>query len=124
MGESNFSLSELKGLTEPVNKLIETVSGAVGIVYEPTRIRRKAKAEADAAVIAANAQVQVAEIQRRADKRLRDQELRRQKNIEAITRQAIKVLPETVSSEEVDEDWVAQFFDHCQDVKNEQMQSL
>ena len=39
----------LKPLSEPFVKLIDAISGAVGTVYEPKRIRRKAGADSDAA---------------------------------------------------------------------------
>lgn len=38
----------LSGLSEPGTKLIEKISDAIGVLYEPTRIRKKAKAEAEA----------------------------------------------------------------------------
>lgn len=53
MSGNGFSLIDQKGLSEPVTKLVDTVSSGVGILYEPTRIRRKARAEADAAIILA-----------------------------------------------------------------------
>jgi hypothetical protein len=36
----------------------------------------------------------------------------------------LRELPDAVSDQPVDEDWVAQFFNHCQDVSNEQMQTV
>lgn len=39
---------DLSDWPKPLAKLIETVAKGLGIVYEPTRIRRKASAEADA----------------------------------------------------------------------------
>jgi len=124
MAETNFSLVDLKALSEPVTKLIEAVRSAVGILYEPTRTRRQAKAEADAAIILAENQTEVREIEIRASERLRNRELRRQQNVEKVTRMAIAELPASVSADPVDEDWIHQFFGHCQDISNEQMQSL
>jgi hypothetical protein len=45
------SIINLKGIGElakPMEKMIEKVSAAVGVLYEPTRIRKEAKAKADA----------------------------------------------------------------------------
>lgn len=42
-----------KALSEPVGKLIDSVRAGCGRLYEPTRIRREAQANADAMVIAA-----------------------------------------------------------------------
>ena len=115
---------DLSGLSGPAEKLIESVSSAIGVVYEPTRIRRKAKAEADALAIRVKGKAKATEIEVRAAKRLEEKELRRQKNIEAITQQALEALPETVSEDPIDQDWIHQFYDHCEDIGNEQMQSL
>jgi len=124
MPETNFSLVDLKALADPAVKLIEAVRSAVGVVYEPTRIRRQAQAEADAAIILAKNQNAVSDIEIRASERLRDRELRRQKNIEDVTQAGLKALPEAVSKDPIDQDWVYEFYEHCQDVGNQQMQHL
>lgn len=124
MTNPNLPLEAAKALSEPIVKLIDSVSNAIGTLYEPTGIRRRAKAEADAAIILAKNHVEIQDIEFRAAKRLRDKEVRRQKNIESITEKAIKALPPSVSSEPVDEDWVYDFFERAQDVSNEQMQEV
>jgi uncharacterized repeat protein (TIGR03899 family) len=124
MGDTNLSLIDLKALSEPASKLIEAVRDAIGVVYEPTRIRRRAKAEADAAIIKLEGEAELFEIAERAAERIKNRELRRQQNIESIVGDALHYLPETVSEERPDEDWVVQFFENCQDVSNKEMQSL
>ena len=114
----------LKPLSEPVVKLIDTVSGAVGAVYEPRRIRRKASADADASITLAKGRVEVQEIEFRAAQRIMRREIRRQQNIESIIEKAVQQLPETASDEPVDEDWIHQFFEQCQDVSNDEMQGI
>ncbi|MCH8062466.1 MAG: DUF2806 domain-containing protein, partial [Chloroflexi bacterium] len=114
----------LKPLSEPFVKLIDSISGAVGVVYEPKRIRRKAAADSDAAIILARGQAEVDEIQFRAVERLRKLVIRRQNNIESIIEMAFQELPESVSENPVAEDWVYDFFEQCHDVSNEQMQML
>jgi hypothetical protein len=42
---------DLKALSIPATKLIETVASGIGILYEPRRIREKAKADADAKIM-------------------------------------------------------------------------
>lgn len=113
-----------KALSEPITKLIETVSSGVGKFWEPTHIRRKAKAEADAARIRLDGEIERWEVAQRAGERIAFQELRRQRNIESIVQQAAAQLPATVSKEQVDDDWVAQFFNHAQDVSDEEMQKI
>ncbi|MEO8422213.1 MAG: hypothetical protein ABI457_13565 [Hyphomicrobium sp.] len=82
----------LAPLSAPVVKLIESVGDAVGVIYEPTRIRRRAKAEADALITNARAEVEVAEIADRAMKRLAYQEVKRQINIENIIADSIPLI--------------------------------
>jgi len=139
VSEPNWYISLIQGTTAiptAIAKLIETVGTQTGLFLEPTHVRRKGQAEADVTVAKAKAEAEIAVLQLenrlviqdrqdRADERTRRREAKRQKNIEAITAQAAQLLlPESVSEESVDEDWIAQFFNHCQDVSNEQMQSL
>lgn len=119
-----------------VGKLLNTVSEQIGLFLEPHHIRRKAKAEADANIIEAKSKAEIAvvkaenklvikELEARAVERLRRQEERRQENMEAIVASAAKQLPEgPVSPDPVDPDWIAQFFGHCQDVSDEEMQNV
>jgi hypothetical protein len=118
-----------------VAKLIDTVGDQIGLFLEATHIRRKAKADADAALIAAKGKAEEAvvkveskyalkDIQHRAEERVRRREAARQENLEAITAQAAKELPESVSDKPVDPDWVAQFLNHSQDVSNDQMRTV
>jgi len=123
-GAQSFSLVDLKHLSEPASKLIDAVSGAIGVLYEPTRIRKKARAEADALVLLAEGRVQAQDIEWRAAQRLMVREARRQKNIETVVRTAVEQLPDTVSEKPVDEDWVFQFFEQCQDIGDEHMQAV
>jgi uncharacterized repeat protein (TIGR03899 family) len=124
MSESKFSLIDLSALSEPACKLIDAVSQCIGTLYEPSRIRRKVKAEADAALILARADAERQVLLKRAAHRLALQEVRRQKNIESIINQAVKSLPESVSSEPVYPDWISRFFDECKDVSNEDLQKI
>lgn len=65
---------------------------------------------------------------RRVERRLQLQEAKRQINIEAVVAEAageIRGAPDApVSSDPVDEDWTARFFQYAQDVSNESMRSL
>ena len=135
MADKLTPLFQSGNLTEPVSKLIDHVAGLVGAIDEPKRIRRVAAAEADATRIQAEAQVEAAktralgilaidELAVRAHRRVDSRELRRQKNIEAIVVGAAHQLPNPVSTAPVDEDWLYQFLDECQDVSNEEMQRI
>lgn len=121
-----IDLSDLAGLSEPLTKLIETVGQGCGAVYEPIKITRKAKAEAKTKIILANADKEVSLIEQRMQERIYNKELNRQKNIEAITQNAAKELENntSVSKTPVDPDWVTRFYEDCQDVSDEEMQTL
>lgn len=118
------SLINLGGLSKPATVLVEKVCNAVGIIYEPVRIKRKARAEAEAEKIKGIARIELTEIEHRAIERLVHQEARKQENIEQITAQAAAVLPESAKVQELDEDWVAHFFKQCDTVSDKEMQSL
>ncbi|MCQ8859789.1 DUF2806 domain-containing protein [Plesiomonas shigelloides] len=118
------SIINLGDLAKPATVLIEKVSNAVGILYEPRRIRKKAEAEAEAEKIKALVSIELSEIQQRGIERLIHQEARKQENIESITAKAAAALPPNAKTEELEEDWIAHFFDRCDKVSNEQMQSL
>ena len=126
MSEKPVSLVNisLEALSEPAAKPIETVGNAIGVLYEPTRIRRKAKAEVEAAKIRLEGSVELQEMALHISNRLSNLEARRQRIIESIVGKAIHQLPDHVSDETVDEDWVFQFFNYCQDVSKEKMQEL
>jgi hypothetical protein len=44
-GNSLVSLGNIGDLSKPATVLVEKICNAVGVVYEPTRIKRKARAE-------------------------------------------------------------------------------
>lgn len=119
-----FSLVDLKGISEPLTKLIETVSKGVGAIYEPVGKVRNAKAEAKAMLILAEANNEVSQVNARALERLTFQEVRRQNNIDSIVKGAVGLLPETVSEKSVDEDWIVNFFSLGQDIGNADMQKI
>lgn len=118
------SLINLGDLSKPATVLVEKVCNAVGIIYEPTRIKRMARAEAEAEQIKALAGIELRDIERRAIDRLVHQEARKQENIESITAQAATALPDTAKVDTLDEDWIAHFFKQCDTVSDKEMQSL
>jgi len=124
MTENKFSLIDLGKLSKPIGKLIEAVSQGIGTLYEPTKIRRKAKAQADASLIKVESDIRKKDLLRRAANRLVFQEISRQENIENIIKIAAHSLPATVSEDPVDKDWISRFFDECKDVSNEDLQKV
>ena len=122
---AEFSLIKIDGeLAKPATVLIEKISGALGIIYEPTQIKRKAKADAEADKIKAISKLQIDELQHRALTRLVSQEARKQKNIEQITAAAIESLPDDAKVADLEEDWVAYFFKQCEHISDKEMQTV
>jgi len=126
----------LSGLSKPFVRLIDAVSAGVGKIYEPTYIRKISAADADAAIINAEAQAKVTAIHAQAEsekkviewqtaERVKALEERRQNNINKIVNNAISQLPERIETEKtVDQDWVTRFFNISQNISNEEMQLI
>lgn len=123
MADGN-SLINLGDLSKPATVLIEKVSAAVGIVFEPHRVKRMARAEVEAEKIKALARIELSDIEHRAIERFVSQEARKQENIERITAQAAESLPEDADVQDLEEDWVAHFFKQCDTVSDKEMQTL
>lgn len=140
-----IEISDILGLSEPLTKLIETVSCGVGKLYEPTHIKRLAKAKAEEIKLISdtvtdnlclpisykNGEIGIDvtdanELVQRAQNRFLFQQMKKQQNIEAVVAHAYAELDKakTVSSIPVDEDWISSFFDFVANVSNEQMQIL
>ncbi|MFD2022009.1 DUF2806 domain-containing protein [Pseudocitrobacter faecalis] len=114
----------LSGLSQPGTKLIEKVSDAIGVLYEPTKIRKKAKAEAEAKRTELISKLELEGIEKRAVDRFLKRETKRQENIENITIQAARSLSDTDNVSGIDENWIEAFFKECEDISDEQMQTL
>lgn len=119
LGEAAGVWAALK--TDAATKLVEVVAAGAGKVYEPFHRRRLAKADAAALVEMAKGKAEAQEIELRAVERLLSIAARRQENIEAIVESARAQLPGEASSEPVDPDWAARYFDACQDVSDNDM---
>lgn len=121
---SNNSLVDIGGLAKPIDTLVVKISNAIGTVYEPRRIKKVAKAEAEAAKIKAESEIELAGLHHRAERRRREEDVKQQKNIENIIADAEPNLNENANPDNMDDDWIANFFDKCRIVSNKEMQSL
>jgi len=111
-------------LSKPATVLIEKISDAVGGVFKPYQIKRIAKADAEASLIDAESQIQVTDLHRRAMHRFVEEETQKQDNIETITSDSLPLLEDNSSPENVDDDWITNFFDKCRIVSAGEMQQL
>lgn len=121
---------------KPLEKFIEVVSNAIGVVYEPRQLVRVARAEAKAerikAIEHAKTEAMLAndmegfEQLSMIERRLVQKEQKRQTNIKNVLSVAAQTISkeQDVSSSPVDPDWATRFFDIAQDISNEQMQDL
>ncbi|QQP11672.1 DUF2806 domain-containing protein [Lysinibacillus agricola] len=144
-GSNGFNIGDLVGLSEPLTKLIEVVSCGLGKIYEPTNIRRTAKAKADEIKLISDALVQnnmlptnysngdisidttnSEELFKRAGERMIYQEILKQQNIDSVINTAFDELENTdeVSEDPVDKDWITRFMNSIEDISNEYMQEI
>ena len=111
-------------LSEPVTALINKISNAIGVVYEPRKIIQNAKATAEANKILALSRIEITELEQRAIDRLIYQESIKQRNIESITTEAIRFLPNNAEVGNLNEDWITHFFKQCDHISDVEMQLL
>ncbi len=117
-------LADFGDLSKPLNTLIEKCADAVGALFQPHQIRRIAEAEAEAEEIRALTEIKIDRIQRRAATRFIAEETKKQMNMEAIIRSALPQVSDRADPGKMENDWVANFFDKCRLVSDEEMQSL
>ncbi|RKG56669.1 DUF2806 domain-containing protein [Corallococcus sp. CA054B] len=124
-----MEIKDLAGLSEPVQKLIQTVADGIGAVAYPWIVRREAKAIAEAHEILSESglaftSATMKSLPAQIASRVAHQEAKRQRNLGQVVDAAQKALPENVSGDPVDSDWINRFFAVAQEVSNEQMQQL
>lgn len=121
---SDNSLMNIGDLAKPATALIEKVADATGILYEPTRIKRRAKAEAKAEKIQAEAKIEITDIHRRAAQRWIEEETQRQESIENTITKAVPQLNEDADPHAIEDDWIINFFDKSRLVTDDKVQDL
>ncbi|MCI0694675.1 DUF2806 domain-containing protein, partial [candidate division KSB1 bacterium] len=120
-GKSFIDFGEI---SKPATVLIKKIFDLIGGYFKPYQIKRVAKAEAEAEIIKAQAQIEITDLQRRALSRFITEEARKQENIEKIAQKALPLLKESSRPENIEDDWIVNFFDKCRIVSDEEMQSL
>ena len=115
---------DFAGLGKASIRLIEKISDATGVIYEPKRITRRAEAEAKAEIMRAKADVEVADIRQRAAQRFVSEQMLMQSNMEEIIAEATPHIDEDASPEDMSNDWLLNFFDKSRMVSEDEMQEL
>ncbi len=118
------SMIDLGEISKPATVLVEKIADAVGGMFRPYQIKRIARAEAEADIIRAQGQIEVTDLQRRAMRRFIAEEAKKQENMESITSKALPQLEDKSRPADVNDDWIANFFDKCRIVSDEEMQQI
>lgn len=124
-----MDIKDVAGVSEPIKKLIEVCAEGIGAVARPWLIRRDVKAlvDAQATLEKANLLVASAELATTGSQiaaRIEYREAKRHRNLCAVVSEAKESMPNEVSEQPVDSDWIARFFSYAEDVSNEEMQRL
>jgi uncharacterized protein DUF2806 len=122
--DKSTSLIRVGDFAKPVDTLIVKISDAIGGLCKPWQIKRVAEAEAEAGKIAAVTQIEITELQRRAVVRFLAEEAKKQNNIESITYKALPQVASEAKPERMEDDWIANFFDKCRLISDEEMQTI
>jgi hypothetical protein len=121
---SLVKLEDLLGLSKPCQVLIEKISQAVGGMFRPHQTVRIARADAEAAFIKANSDIQINDLSHRAMLRFIEEEKQYQLNMESITANAINDINLDAHPQDMDLDWISSFFQKARHVSDTTMQSL
>src|SRR5436190_11025994 len=119
-----MSLIEVGKLTEPATKLLQVIQDTGIGYFRPFQIKRIARAEAEAVIIKAQAEVEVSDLQRRAVSRWLNEEERRQLNMEDITEGSLPLISDQARPEQIDKDWLTNFYAKGRDISDREMQWL
>ena len=122
MPENN--LINLGDIAKPIDTLINKISDAIGVLYEPTHMKRKAKAEIEIVKMNSLAKFDLNDIENRAMKRLLHKETQKQENIESIIEQAVTNLQNDAEPEKLERDWLTIFFDKAENCSDQEMRTL
>lgn len=117
---------DFSGLSEPATKLVEKISDAIGVLYEPTKMKKIAKAQSEVKKIEFQSSIELSELEERALRRTINSQARKQRNIDSITIKAAKEIDsqENNDIELLDEDWINHFFSQCENISDDMMQGL
>lgn len=121
---NEMNLVNLGKLSKPVNTLILKISDAIGVLYEPSRIVKKAKAESKANEIMAISELKIQDIHKRALSRVLFEETQKQVNIESIIENAIPYIKSDAKTDEMEIDWLVKFFEHAKLVSDEELKYI
>lgn len=127
--------------SKALETFIDAITRGIGVLYEPTRIRKEAKAKAEEKVILAKAEKQEREILAAVQPLVGDSvpleqlqpviskivsdELRKKENIDAVVNIALEDFRKSqkVPDEKADTDWLTRFFNIVENVSDEELRN-
>jgi hypothetical protein len=104
--------------------LTDKTSKFVNKFYEPQHLIKMAQAAREVAIIKAQEEIEVHDLQRRAIERWANEEERHQRNIEGIQQGAFLSLEADANPNEIDEDWLENFFGKCRSFSDQDVQAI
>ena len=121
--------------SKPAQVFIEKVADAIGGGVRPWQLKRVARAEAEVAILKAEAEASAKQVLAaahlpetpvglRAVQRMVTEEVRKQVNIESIAVQAAERLKDDANPEGVEQDFITHLFDKASNTSDAEMQSL
>lgn len=134
-----IEISDIAGISQPLVKLIDSISSACGKIYEPCHIKRMAKARAEEVKQITSSindnpdlivkyecgaiTVENKSTLERAKQRFINQEIQKQENIDQIVAIAAKELSKetTITDDPVDKTWMLRFFKSIEDISDEEL---
>lgn len=111
-------------LPASANLLIEKVSQFIGAALLPRQTVRVARAETEAALIRAQSEIKITNLQRRAIARFFEEQAQQQKVMEDVTLKALPLVSATADPSQIDDDWARNFFDKVRNISNDDMQTI
>jgi len=130
-----MDIKNITGLEKPLEKLVETISDAIGVVsnhifkFDAAKVKRIGEAEAETErnkiIARAEGQKEAVAILDRAGKRFALEQYNKQINLENILVKTRDDLSgKEVSNESVEKDWTMRFLDIAQNVSREELQDI
>jgi hypothetical protein len=107
-------LGNLGDLSKPMHAMVNRIAEAVGGFAKPYQIARVSKAQSKAAILRAQTNVQISEIEERGLRHMVFEEGVKQDNIENITRKALPHLIEDSKPESVEKDLIVDFLKNAE----------
>lgn len=121
---NQYSLANFGDLSKPANTLIERISDAVGVIYEPTRIIKKAEAETKAEQIKTISKIETTKLQFRAIKRFIQEEGIKQGIFEKIILNSLPLILPNAKPENISNEWLLNFSDKAKLPSDNEVQKL